>query len=149
MKSPARRPPVTQQHSAGGVVVRCNDGQAEFLAIMPAHRERWQLPKGTIDPGETPPVTAVREVREEGGVQADIVDDLGPIDFYYQMDGGRYHKTVNFYLMRYQSGNPADHDHEIQQARWFALADESMLAFPTERFLINRARQALAKERPA
>lgn len=132
-----------KQHSAGGVVVRGSGTEAEFLAIKPAHRNRWQLPKGTIDGGETPEQAAVREVREEGGVHARIVQDLGPIHFWYQMGGRKYSKTVDFYLMTYESGDPADHDHEVQEARWLSLRNEDRLAFPSERSLVTKARALL------
>lgn len=139
------RSPWIQQHSAGGVVIRGSGERAEFLAIKPAHRDRWQLPKGTIDRGETPQQAAVREVREEGGVHARIIHDLGPIHFWYQMGGRKFSKTVDFYLMTYESGNPADHDHEVQEARWLALADGHRLAFPSERTLVTRAREVLVE----
>jgi 8-oxo-dGTP pyrophosphatase MutT (NUDIX family) len=125
------------------VVIRYAGDRAQFLAIKPAHRDRWQLPKGTIDRGESSEQAAVREVREEGGVLARILANLGPIHFVYQMAGKRYAKTVDFYLMIYESGDPADHDHEVQEARWFPLAAEHRLAFPTERALIARARDIL------
>ncbi len=136
--------PRIRQHSAGGVVVRGDRGESEFLAIKPAHRDRWQLPKGTIDRGETSRQAAVREVREEGGVHARIVSDLGPIQFFYQTGGQRFAKTVDFYLMTYESGDPADHDHEVQEARWFPLRDAATLTFPTERGLVERARHVLS-----
>ena len=136
--------PRIRQHSAGGVVVRGDSGESEFLAIKPAHRDRWQLPKGTIDRGETSRQAAVREVREEGGVHARIVSDLGPIQFFYQTGGQRFAKTVDFYLMTYESGDPADHDHEVQEARWFPLRDAATLTFPTERGLVERARHVLS-----
>lgn len=139
----SRRPSWIQQHSAGGVVVRREGSEAEFLAIKPAHRDRWQLPKGTIDQGETPEQAALREVREEGGVDGRIMADLGPIRFHYQMGGKRFVKTVDFYLMSYEGGDPADHDHEVQDARWFPLHDSATLAFPTERGLVERARELL------
>lgn len=132
------------QHSAGGVVIRPSGGGHEFLAIKPAHRDRWQLPKGTIDPGETPAVTAVREVREEGGVDARIVADLGPIRFWYQMDGRHFVKTVDFFLMTYLAGNPDDHDHEVQDARWFSLDAAQQLAFRDERAVVHRAGAVLS-----
>lgn len=133
----------TQQHSAGGVVVRREDEVPQFLAIKPANRDRWQLPKGTIDQGETARDAAVREVREEGGVHARILTDLGPINFFYHLHGRHFAKTVDFYLMDYQSGTPADHDHEVQEARWFPLTESALLAFPTERALVDRAREIL------
>ncbi len=138
------RTPWIKQHSAGGVVVRGSGELTEFVAIKPAHRNRWQLPKGTIDRGETPEQAAVREVREEGGVHARIIGDLGPIHFWYQMGGRRYAKTVDFYLMRYESGDPADHDHEVEEARWLPLSDGARLAFESERSLVAKARETLA-----
>lgn len=116
-----------------------------FLAIKPANRDRWQLPKGTIDPGESPQEAAVREVREEGGVSGRIVAPLEPIRFFYQMHGKRFAKTVDFFLMEYQAGDPADHDDEVQDAHWFPLSDSGRLAFPTERAVVEQARQILAK----
>lgn len=135
--------PWIPEHSAGGVVVRTSGDKTEFLAIMPSHRDRWQLPKGTIDRGESPQETAVREVREEGGVNAEIVADLGPIKFVYQRGPRRFAKTVDFYLMRYVSGDPADHDHEVSEARWFPLGDATILAFETERGVVRLAEAAL------
>jgi 8-oxo-dGTP pyrophosphatase MutT (NUDIX family) len=125
------------------VVVRQQAGSPEFLAIQPANRNRWQLPKGTIDRGESSQQAAVREVREEGGVEGSIVADLGPIRFFYHMGGRRFAKTVDFYLMSYVSGDAADHDHEVQEARWFPLSHADVLAFPTEREIVERARQIL------
>ena len=136
------RPRWTQQHSAGGVVVRQGRAGLEFLAIKPAHRDRWQLPKGTIDHGESSRHAAVREVREEGGVDARIMADLGPIRFFYQMGGRRFAKTVDFYLMTYEGGDPADHDHEVKEARWFPMNQIERLAFDSERSVVMRARDA-------
>ena len=118
--------------------------EPQFLAIKPANRDRWQLPKGTIDPGESPQEAAVREVREEGGVSGRIVAPLEPIRFFYQMHGKRFAKTVDFFLMEYQAGDPADHNDEVQDAHWFPLSDSGRLAFPTERAVVEQARQILA-----
>jgi 8-oxo-dGTP pyrophosphatase MutT (NUDIX family) len=133
-----------QQHSAGGVVIRRVGECTQFLAIKPAHRDRWQLPKGTIDRGETSEQAALREVREEGGVDARILMPLGPIHFFYHMNGRRYSKTVDFYLMAYEGGDPSNHDHEVQEARWLPLTEGDRLAFPTERSLIGKTQHALS-----
>lgn len=140
------RPRWTKQHSAGGVVVRNSGEGVEFLAIKPAHRDRWQLPKGTIDRGETPPQAAVREVREEGGVNGRIVADLGPIRFFYHMGSGRFVKTVDFYLMAYEGGSPDDHDHEVQEARWLPMEQVRRLAFPSERGVVRKAQGILNQQ---
>jgi 8-oxo-dGTP pyrophosphatase MutT (NUDIX family) len=141
---PRTRQSWIKQFSAGGVVVRGTLDDAEFLAIKPSHRDRWQLPKGTIDAGESSGVAALREVREEGGVVGTIIEDLGAINFFYRMSGLGYNKTVDFFLMRYESGDPADHDHEVQEARWFPLNNPNVLAFASERGLVERSRKVLA-----
>lgn len=125
--------------------MRSGECGLEFLAIKPAHRDRWQLPKGTIDRGETSERAALREVREEGGVTCRILSDLGPIRFFYQMGTRRFVKTVDFYLMAYERGDPENHDHEVQEARWFPIEEPGRLAFATERDVVERARAVLAE----
>lgn len=133
-------PRFVHQHSAGGVVVKVDDKRSYVLLIKPRGRNRWQLPKGAIDPGETAEIAAVREVREEGGVTADAVDTLAPIKFFYQMNGKKYVKTVDFFLMEYRSGSALDHDDEVDDARWFPLEQAiKTLSFESEREVVAGA----------
>jgi 8-oxo-dGTP diphosphatase len=128
------------QHSAGGVVVKVDDKRSYLLLIKPEGRNRWQLPKGAIDPGETAEIAAMREVREEGGVTADPVEALAPIKFFYQWNGKRYVKTVDFFLMRYRSGSALDHDDEVDEARWFPIEQAvKTLSFESEREVVASA----------
>lgn len=132
--------PFIHQHSAGGVVVKLDDRRSYVLLIKPHNRNRWQLPKGTIDSGETSEVAAAREVREEGGVTADVLERLSPIKFFYQMNGKKYIKTVDFYLMMYRSGSPIDHDDEVDDARWFPAQQAlATLTFESEREVVATA----------
>ena len=102
------------EESFGGVVVR--DGNV--LVITPAGRPQIStLPKGGPQEGESPWVTAAREVREETGVEARIVERLGDVRYRYRRGGVRVFKTVGFYLCDYVSGDTADHDHEVEEAR--------------------------------
>ena len=117
-----------------------------FISVGDAGR--WQLPKGLVDPGETFEGAAAREVCEEGGVNTELVDKIDTIDYWYV--GGRddqrirFHKFVHFYLLRYVSGDPANHDHEVREARWVPLDQaEEMLAHPSERKVLHRARELL------
>jgi 8-oxo-dGTP pyrophosphatase MutT (NUDIX family) len=126
-----------RERSYGGVVVR--DG--EVLVITPAGRSRIRtLPKGGADPGESEEATAVREVREETGVVARVVEHLGDVEYWYRRGGRRVFKTVGFYLCDYVSGDTADHDHEVEAAHWMPLERaRTELSYPGERRLIERA----------
>jgi 8-oxo-dGTP pyrophosphatase MutT (NUDIX family) len=135
--------------SAGGVVVRGD----EVIVIVPTRRGAQGqrvlgLPKGHVDPGETPPVAAEREVREEAGVEADLVRKLGDVRYFYQRDGRRIFKLVTFYLFRYRRGDPADHDDEVEEARWMPLEEAARsLSYRGEREMAARAMSAIAADR--
>jgi 8-oxo-dGTP diphosphatase len=131
------------QVSAGGVVARKNRRRVEVVLVSVGPQRRWQLPKGLVEPGETPEAAATREVREEAGVEADVVAPLDVIEYWYvapkQGERVRYHKRVHFFLFRYRSGDVADHDHEVHEARWAPAADATgMLAFANERRVVER-----------
>jgi len=126
-----------RERSYGGVVLR--DG--EVLVITPAGRPRVRtLPKGGADAGESREATALREVREETGVVARVIEQLGEVKYRYRRGGVRVFKTVGFYLCDYVSGDTADHDHEVEKAQWMPLERaRSELSYPGERAMIERA----------
>jgi 8-oxo-dGTP diphosphatase len=137
-----------EQVSAGGVPFRLSDNAIEVALIRTAAEGRWQLPKGIIDPGETPEQAAIREVREEAGINCELLEPVEVIEywFYGNFDGTRkrYHKKVHFYLMRFLDGNIADHDHEVVEVRWVDLnTAEKMLAFKSEKELVAKARMMI------
>jgi len=127
--------------SAGGVVRRGDD----VAVIVPTRRSAsgqavLALPKGHVDPGETPAQAAQREVREEAGVEADLVGELGEVRYWYQRGGRKIVKTVTFFLFDYRSGDVADHDAEVEEARWIPLAEaERALTYKGEREMARRA----------
>ena len=137
------------QVSAGGVAFHWRDSEPEMAIVSVKPKMRWQLPKGIVDPGETPEVTAVREVREEAGIETDLRALIETIEYWYRAvrygKPVRYHKFVHFYLLQYRSGDVSDHDHEVQEARWvgFDKAIE-MLAFESERRVVEEAREMIA-----
>lgn len=137
------------QISAGGVALRDGNGRVEVALIKTTSDGRWQLPKGIIDPGETPEVAALREVREEAGITCEIVEPLDVIEYWFvgAYDSGpkkRYHKKVHFYLMKFLDGDVNDHDHEVVEARWVDINKAGkMLAFDSEKKLIFMAKSRL------
>jgi 8-oxo-dGTP pyrophosphatase MutT (NUDIX family) len=147
-KTPTIKVPVKEQVSAGGVVYRGDKGNVEVVIVSVGGQNRWQLPKGLVEKGESPEVTAVREAREEGGVSSEVVQLIETIEYWYVgLDNGikvRFHKRVHFYLLRYLSGDTKDHDWEVNEARWVPIEDAtSQLAFDNERRVMERARELI------
>jgi 8-oxo-dGTP pyrophosphatase MutT (NUDIX family) len=138
--------------SAGGVVHRAGPRGPEV--VLAARRTRrgelaWGLPKGLIEEGERAEETAIREVREETGIEAEIERDLGEISYFYVWEGVRVKKSVRFYLMRATGGDVSRHDHEMEEVAWFPLEDApGKASYRTERELISRAVAGLQEERP-
>ena len=148
---PTKKPgtfPTLQQVSAGGVAFRKNGQDVEVAIVQALPEKRWQLPKGIVDEGETSEEAAIREVREEAGIDAEIVAPIETVEYWYfskQKDQRvRYHKFVHFFLMEYTSGDVADHDHEVAEARWVGF-DEAieLLAFKSERETLEKARDLI------
>ena len=85
----------------------------------------WGLPKGTPDPDETEEQTALREVREETGLDVVSEDYIDSIDYWFvrAWDGARCHKVVHYYLMRPTGGDMSQHDHEFDFVRWADSVD--------------------------
>jgi 8-oxo-dGTP pyrophosphatase MutT (NUDIX family) len=145
--SPVSEPRVSQAVSAGGVVYRRSGTSLEVVLCGRNRSGLWALPKGTPDDGESREQTALREVREETGLQVAIEQPLGDIEYWFTRPGERIHKRVYFYLMAEQGGSFEEHDPEFDVVRW-APAPEALalLTYPTEAEVLRRAAQALGVE---
>ncbi len=136
-----------REFSAGGVVVRPG---GECIVIVPTRRDAsgarvLALPKGHPEGSESGADAALREIREETGVDARLVDKVGDVRYFYQRGGRRVAKMVSFFLFEYRSGDLADHDLEVEEAHWMALSEaERALTYRGEREMV-----ALAKVHPA
>ncbi|MDA8106200.1 MAG: NUDIX hydrolase [Nitrospiraceae bacterium] len=131
-----------RQTSSGGVIYRKTEGVVEVALVSVRGGRFWCLPKGIVDKGETPELTAVREVREESGLSGRIVDKLGDITYWYYIRGenSKCRKTVYFYLMEYMEGNTSQHDFEVDEAVWYPI-DEALqkVSFRGDRAILEKA----------
>ncbi len=145
-RSNSKRLRIERVFSAGGVVYRDSPQGPELLVCGSPEPPLLCLPKGTPDPGESLEETALREVQEETGVEARVVDDLGHIEYWFSrpQDGVRYHKRVYHYLMEPMGGDPSLHDHEFDWVAWMPL-DEALgaLSYRNEVDVVERARERL------
>ena len=147
MSSKRRHGAQARELSAGGVVVRGESAleDEQVVVIVPTRRAPdgsrvLALPKGHVDPGETDLEAAEREVREETGLVAEPVHELGEARYWYRRDGRTIAKSVSFYLFRYVEGDTDDHDDEVEEARWIGLAEaQTALTHTGEREMVTRA----------
>jgi 8-oxo-dGTP pyrophosphatase MutT (NUDIX family) len=143
---------VEREFSAGGVVVRTIQGRPHVAAIRPRGKKEgvWALPKGNIDEGESPAETAVREVREETGIEGRLVEKLGDVRYVYTRRGGLgVFKVVSFFLLRAGRGRIGEIDEsmriEVAEARWLPLEEAPrLLAYGGEREMAAKALERLA-----
>ena len=138
--------------SAGGVVLA--ETRPDAPVALVAHRSargslQWTLPKGAREEGETVAETALREVREETGLEAELLGPLDTIDYWFVWapERTRYHKFVHYFLMRFASGDFSQRDHEMEDAAWFE-PDEARrrMAFANERRLLDLIPDVLATQ---
>jgi 8-oxo-dGTP pyrophosphatase MutT (NUDIX family) len=138
-----------REFSAGGVVVR----DEQVVVIVPTRRAAdgsrvLALPKGHVDPGETPIQAAAREVREETGIVAEPVRELGESRYWYRRDGRTIGKSVVFFLFDFVEGDTADHDDEVEEVRWIGFEEAaSTLSHTAEREMVALAQAHLGKDR--
>ena len=144
-----RRIPTQREVSAGGVLYRL-DGEGAIEVVLASRRTRkgdlaWGLAKGGIEPGETREEAAIREVREETGLEAEIEADLGDTKYIYVWEDVRIRKTVHFFLMRHTGGDVEARDDEMEEIRWFPLERaRKRAAYRGERDVLARAAELLA-----
>src|SRR5437868_9579482 len=151
-----------REFSAGAVVLRRLGGEWQVAVIEPRGRygekgekkkkQLLALPKGNIDDGEKPRETALREVHEETGVEAEPIAKLGDVKYVYNRswsDGAKVFKVVIFSLFRYLGGKIGDIKeemrHEVAHALWLPLTDApKKLSYKGEREMAAKAIEWLA-----
>lgn len=128
------------EHSSGGAVISMRDGKAWVALIATRGSTRWGLPKGAVMDGETSEQAALREVMEETGLHAEIIRPLDTIEYYFRAGDTLIRKRVDFYLMRYISGELVPQLSEVDDVQWTELnAAISRASFESERRLLESA----------
>ena len=140
--------PTKEQVSAGGVTFRKRAGKIYVALISVGDNARWQLPKGLVEKSEPHEAAAMREVREETGLETEMVAPIDTVEYWYISGSGekriRFHKFVHFFLLRYKSGKTTEHDAEVNEARWVEIRKaEELLAFASEKSIVARARRMI------
>jgi 8-oxo-dGTP pyrophosphatase MutT (NUDIX family) len=128
------------------VVHRTVDGRPQVLLVHRRSPRLWALPKGTPDSGETIEETALRETREETGIEVEIERRLRSIRYFFVRGSTRFHKTVHFFLMQPIGGAIEHHDAEFDEVRWTDLEEAlAILNHATERSVVEEAAQVLSE----
>ncbi len=131
------------EFSAGGIVF---NSRGQVLVTQHSQNKHWSFPKGWIEEGQTVEEAAIREVREEGGVVAEIVDKVGCNKYVYTLNGEKIFKVVTYFLMKYISGDPKDHDWEVSEAGWYEPEDAlKQLSFSQDKSLLKKALEMYGK----
>jgi len=131
------------------VVYRNREGVTEVALIQPKDRDAWALPKGLIEPGETPENAAQREAREETGLSGTIEGKINTITYSYtakwENPPARVFKIVTFYLLQFTHGDPMKHDREVERVEWFPI-DEAIrqASYKQEKDILRKAKQLLS-----
>ncbi|MBI2196115.1 NUDIX domain-containing protein [Candidatus Daviesbacteria bacterium] len=132
-----------REFSAGGIVFN-SKGQA--LLTQHSQNHHWSFPKGLIDSGQTTEEAALREVKEEGGVVAEITGKVGYSKYVYTLNGEKIFKVVTYFLMKYVSGDIKDHDWEVSDIGWFKPEEAlGQLTFSQDKVLLKKALEIYGK----
>ncbi len=132
-----------REFSAGGIVF---NSKGQVLVTQHSQNKHWSFPKGWVDKGESSEEAAVREVREEGGVVAEIIGKVGDNKYVYTFEEEKVFKVVTYFLMKYLSGDPKDHDWEVTEAGWYEPQDAlNRLDFSQDKQLLKKALKIYGK----
>jgi 8-oxo-dGTP pyrophosphatase MutT (NUDIX family) len=135
-----------EQHSAGGLVVKKKGNRAQVCLVSKKGGRVWAFPKGRVDQGETLKETAVREVLEETGHKAVVLDKLDVIEYYFFLKENNtfYHKTVTFFLMKLVKENAQERDQEADSVGWYdAGVAKKKLSYLNEKKILSKSESLL------
>lgn len=143
------QPKTVHEYSSGGVVYRSTPDGYQFVAVHRARHTDWSLPKGHLEPGETKEQAALREVKEETGLDARIVAPITDVVYFYRTGRGAesvlVHKTVYHYLLEaitFSFGGP---NWEVSESRWVPLSEaQTLLSYENDLEVVRKAQELLS-----
>jgi 8-oxo-dGTP diphosphatase len=137
------------EFSAGGVVFKKSEKETHILVGQHSQHHGWVFPKGLIGDnikGEKKEDTAVREVEEETGVKAKILQELTPVAYWYQFEDEKRKKTVYYYIMECIEEDFSKRDMELEHVEWLPIDEvEKRLSFPSDKKVWEEAKQLIKK----
>jgi 8-oxo-dGTP pyrophosphatase MutT (NUDIX family) len=146
-KIKASKSPVVREFSAGGAVFKKTKNGYKWFLINPTGTDRWQLPKGHLDGKESSAQAAIREIAEEIGVKAKIIERLGVNKYFFVLKGQKIFKTVTFFLMEFANKVGVKQDGEVAEIR---LVDYTkaleLLTYKDDRTILSQGNAYLESE---
>lgn len=139
------------EFSAGGVVYQKDPEQDSIKILLAQHSQHhgWVFPKGLIgdtDKNESKEGTAVREVKEETGVDAEIEEALTPVTYWYAFEGEKRKKTVYYFVMKALGGDIAKHDEEMEKVEWLSPEEvQERLTYSSDKKVWQEAQKIIQK----
>ena len=140
-----------EERSAGGVVYRMNGGRALYLLIRDSYKN-WGFPKGHLEIDEPPELAALREVKEETGLDdLALRGEIETIDWYFRFRGRLIHKVCHFYLMESAAAATSPQREEgITACRWATMSDAMQaISYANARAVLERAASMVESGAPA
>jgi 8-oxo-dGTP diphosphatase len=135
------------QFSAGGVVFKKSEGKTEVLVSQHSQHHGWVFPKGLIGDHvekEGKEETALREVKEETGVEGNILRALNPFTYWFMLEGEKVRKTVYYFLMEYSGGDITKHDQEMEAVEWLPKEKvEDKLTYKSDKIVWKEASEII------
>src|SRR3990167_9966733 len=128
--------PIKRIFSAGGIVIRKSTKGTrgtkgvEVLVTQHSGHKGWDFPKGHREIYESEEQTALREVEEETGIKAEIIEKVGKTEYFYYEEGSKVLKTVEYFLMKYVKEGEATTAFEVSDMVWLPVGEvEGKLTF--------------------
>lgn len=132
--------------SAGGIVLKKVNGDIKVLVTQHSKHKGWEFPKGHLETGETSEVAALREVEEETGVKAKILEKAGQAQYFYQDAGEKCFKTVNYFFMQFLELGEATTAFEVSDEKWLSVDEVgNQLTFKSTKEMWNNLKSKIGQ----